>query len=31
MNKSLQLGLAGALVAIALSFVFPEISQVGEW
>ena len=31
MNKSLQLGLAGALVAIALSFIFPEIYQVGEW
>ena len=31
MNKSLQLGLAGAIVAIALSFVFPEIYQVGEW
>lgn len=31
MKKSFQLGLVGALAAIALSFVFSEIYQVGEW
>ena len=31
MKKSFQLGLLGGLAAIGFSFIFPEISQVGEW
>ena len=31
MKKSLQIGLIGAILTIGLSFVFPDVYQMGEW